>query len=182
MRDTTSDAVVQQNINEASVCQFVCLSISPSPDGKYVLTLQQWFSNFYISRSPLNSDSIQMEPNGPVRVHLVPFVYCQSYTLVRVNLEPPKGTQKVPEIHFENLCFICITMAVISLSLSLLLTCLMALKSQLKCIFYQREREGKSTVTNNNYRNGPFNIFTQKNISLNKCTILFHSNEILVYT
>ena len=26
-----------------------------------------------------NSESVQMEPNGPVRVHLVPFVHSQSY-------------------------------------------------------------------------------------------------------
>ena len=32
-----------------------------------------------------------MEPNGPVGVHLVPFVCCQSYRLVWVNLDPPKG-------------------------------------------------------------------------------------------
>ena len=50
----------------------------------------QWFSTFQISMSSLNSDWIQMEPNGPDRVHLVPFVYCQSYTLVRVNLDPLK--------------------------------------------------------------------------------------------
>ena len=37
--------------------------------------------------SPLNSDSVQMEPNGPVRVHLVPFVRCQSYELVWVKLD-----------------------------------------------------------------------------------------------
>ena len=37
--------------------------------------LVQCFSNFHISRSLLNSDSVQMEPNGPVRVHLVPFVH-----------------------------------------------------------------------------------------------------------
>ena len=47
---------------------------------------------------------VQMEPNGPVRVHLVPFVHCQSYRLVRVNLDPHKGTQRVPEIHVENHC------------------------------------------------------------------------------
>ena len=34
-----------------------------------------------------------MEPNGPVRVHLVPFVHCQSYRLVRVNLDPPVNEQ-----------------------------------------------------------------------------------------
>ena len=67
-----------------------------------------------------NSDSTQMEPNGPVRVHLVPFVYCQcqsyrvakvnqfrvvycqSYRLARVNLDLTKGTHRVPGIHFEN--------------------------------------------------------------------------------
>ena len=41
-----------------------------------------------------------MEPNGPV----VLFVSCQSYRLLRVNLDPPKGTQRVPGIHLENHC------------------------------------------------------------------------------
>ena len=50
------------------------------------MELDQWFSTFYISQSSLNSDCIQMEPNGPVRVHLVPFVRCQSYRLVWVKL------------------------------------------------------------------------------------------------
>ena len=45
-----------------------------------------------------------MEPNGPIRVHLFPFVYCQSSRFVRANLDPPKGTQRVPDIHFENHC------------------------------------------------------------------------------
>ena len=44
---------------------------------------------FLISWSPLNSDSVQMEPNGPVRVRLVPFVHCLSYRLVWVKLDPP---------------------------------------------------------------------------------------------
>ena len=45
--------------------------------------------------SPLNSDSVQMEPNAPA------FVHCQSYRLLRVYLVAPKGTQRVPGIHFE---------------------------------------------------------------------------------
>ena len=45
-----------------------------------------------------------MEPNGPARVHLVPFVHCQSYRLVWVNLDPPKGTHRVPEIDVGNHC------------------------------------------------------------------------------
>ena len=53
---------------------------------------------FYVSGSqpftfcglPLTLDSVQMGQIGPVRVHLVPFVYC--YRLVRVNLDPLKGT------------------------------------------------------------------------------------------
>ena len=36
-----------------------------------------------ISWSPLNSDSVQMEPNGPVRVHFVPSVHCQELDTVR---------------------------------------------------------------------------------------------------
>ena len=35
---------------------------------------------------------------------MVPFIYCQSYRRVKVNLDPPKGTQKVPGIHFEKPC------------------------------------------------------------------------------
>ena len=56
-----------------------------------------------------------MEPNGPVRVRLVPFVHSQSYRPIRVNLVPsyhlagyplelsqvPPG---VPGPHFENHC------------------------------------------------------------------------------
>ena len=34
---------------------------------------------------PLTLTVYKMEPNGPVRVHLVPFVHCQSYRLVWVN-------------------------------------------------------------------------------------------------
>ena len=63
--------------------------------------LVQCFSNFHISRSLLNSDSVQMEPNGPVRVHLVPFVHCQSYRLVWVNLNPLKLKLRNP--HAESL-------------------------------------------------------------------------------
>jgi len=50
-----------------------------------------------------DSDSVQMEPNRPIRVRL----YAVSYRLVRVNLDPPKGTQRVSEIHFEDPCFNC---------------------------------------------------------------------------
>ena len=39
------------------------------------------FSNFYISRASLTNET--------VRVNLVPFVHCQSYRLVWVNLDPP---------------------------------------------------------------------------------------------
>jgi len=42
--------------------------------------LFQCFSNFKISRSPLISDSVHMEPNRPVGVHLGPFVHCQLHT------------------------------------------------------------------------------------------------------
>ena len=55
-----------------------------------------------MSRSPLNFDSIKMKPNGPIRVHLVSFVHCQSYILVRVHLDLPKGTHSVPGPHFED--------------------------------------------------------------------------------
>ena len=55
-----------------------------------------------------------MEPNGPVRVHLVPFVHSQSYRQIRVHLNPniphlagyplglPQGPLGVPGPHFEN--------------------------------------------------------------------------------
>ena len=55
-----------------------------------------------------------MEPNGPVRVHLVPFVHSQSYKQIRVHLDPnihhlagyplglPQGPLGVPGPHFEN--------------------------------------------------------------------------------
>ena len=57
-----------------------------------------------------------MEPNGPVRVHLVPFVHSQSYKLVRVHLvhnyhlagdplELPQVRLGVPGPHFENQYF-----------------------------------------------------------------------------
>ena len=49
-----------------------------------------------------------MEPNGPVRVHLVPFVHSLSYILKRVHLDPnyhlagdplelPQGPLGVPD-------------------------------------------------------------------------------------
>ena len=59
-----------------------------------------------------------MEPNGPVRVHLVPFVHSQSYKQIRVHLDPnihhlagyplglPQGPLGVPGPHFENQCTI----------------------------------------------------------------------------
>ena len=54
-----------------------------------------------------------MEPNGPVRVHLVPFVHSQSYKPTRVDLVPkyhlagdplelPQGPLGVPGPQFEN--------------------------------------------------------------------------------
>ena len=54
-----------------------------------------------------------MEPNGPVRVHLVPFVHSQSYRPIRVHLvpvhhlagdslEPPQVPLGFPGPHFEN--------------------------------------------------------------------------------
>ena len=55
-----------------------------------------------------------MEPNGPVRVRLVPFVHSQSYKQIRVHLDPnihhlagyplglPQGPLGVPGPHFEN--------------------------------------------------------------------------------
>jgi len=45
----------------------------------------------------------QTDPLGSIRVRL----YAVSYRLVRVNLDPPKGTQRVSEIHFEDPCFNC---------------------------------------------------------------------------
>ena len=47
--------------------------------------LLQCFSNFHISRSSLNSDSVQ---NGSIWFHLE---HCQSYRLVWVDLETPKA-------------------------------------------------------------------------------------------
>ena len=56
----------------------------------------------------------KMEPNGPVRVRLVPFVHSQSYKQIRVHLDPnihhlagyplglPQGPLGVPGPHFEN--------------------------------------------------------------------------------
>ena len=38
----------------------------------------------FICKDLLNSESVQMEPNVPVRVHLVPFVHSQSYTPLKV--------------------------------------------------------------------------------------------------
>ena len=54
-----------------------------------------------------------MEPNGPARVHLVPFVHSLSYIPIRIHLVPnyhlagsplelPKGPLGVPGPHFEN--------------------------------------------------------------------------------
>ena len=55
-----------------------------------------------------------MEPNGPVRDHLVPFVHSQSYKQIRVHLDPnihhlagyplgpPQGPLVVPGPHFKN--------------------------------------------------------------------------------
>ena len=55
-----------------------------------------------------------MEPNGPVRVRLVPFVHSQSYKQIWVHLDPnihhlagyllglPQGPLGVPGPHFEN--------------------------------------------------------------------------------
>ena len=40
------------------------------------------------ARIPLTLTVYKMEPNGPVRVHLVPFVCRQSYRPLRVNLDP----------------------------------------------------------------------------------------------
>ena len=56
-----------------------------------------------------------MEPNGPVRVHLVPFVHSQSYKPTRVDLVPnyhlagdplelSQGPLGVPGPQFENQC------------------------------------------------------------------------------
>ena len=56
-----------------------------------------------------------MEPNGPARVHLVPFVHSLSYIPIRIHLVPnyhlagsplelPKGPLGVPGPHFENHC------------------------------------------------------------------------------
>ena len=56
-----------------------------------------------------------MEPNGPARVHLVPFVHSLSYIPIRIHLVPnyhlagsplelPKGPLGVPGPHFENQC------------------------------------------------------------------------------
>ena len=56
-----------------------------------------------------------MEPNGPGRVHLVPFVHSQSYILIRVHLVPNYHLSRdslellqvplgVPGPHFENQC------------------------------------------------------------------------------
>ena len=58
-----------------------------------------------------------MEPNGPIRVHLVPFVHSQSYKPKRVNLvlnyylagdplERSQGPLGVPRPQFENQCAI----------------------------------------------------------------------------
>ena len=63
----------------------------------------------------LNSDSVQMEQNGPVRVHLVPFVHSQSYIPLSSHLVPnyhlagdplelPQGPLGLPGPHFENQC------------------------------------------------------------------------------
>ena len=46
----------------------------------------------------------QVEKNKKIKkkvVRLVPFVRCQIYRVVRVNLDPPKGTQRDPGIHIE---------------------------------------------------------------------------------
>ena len=59
---------------------------------------------------------VQMEPSGPVRVQLVPFVHSQSYKPIRVHLVPnyqlvgdplelPQGPLGVPGPHFENQWF-----------------------------------------------------------------------------
>ena len=59
-----------------------------------------------------------MEPNGPGRVHLVPFVHSLSYILIRVHLVPyyhlsgdplelPQVPLGVPGPHFENQCSRC---------------------------------------------------------------------------
>ena len=56
---------------------------------------------------------VQMEPNGPIRVHLVPFVHTLSYIPIGVHLVPiyhlagdplgpPQGPLGVPGHHFEN--------------------------------------------------------------------------------
>ena len=56
-----------------------------------------------------------MEPNGPSRVHLVPFVHSLSYILMSLQLVPsyrlagdplglPQGPLGVPRPHFENQC------------------------------------------------------------------------------
>ena len=56
-----------------------------------------------------------MEPNGPVRVHLVPFIHSLSYILIRVHLVPnyhlsgdplelPGGALGVPSAADPTLC------------------------------------------------------------------------------
>ena len=55
------------------------------------------YSGSLISRTPITlyKWNQQMESNGPLRVHLLPFVHCQSYTPVWGHLEPTQG-------HFET--------------------------------------------------------------------------------
>ena len=90
----------------------VCATVSPYPlsqhdGGPPRLILSQGGGPWFISLKPLvysNKQNAFSSPVvlklGPVRPHLV--LRSQSYSLIRVHLEPPKGTQKVPGIHFEN--------------------------------------------------------------------------------
>ena len=86
------------------ICGSVAQTTSYNPPAYKTKVLEyiyidQWFSNFEISRSSLYS---VYKWNQMALFHLVPFIHCQSYRLVRVNLDPPKGSQRVPGIHFEN--------------------------------------------------------------------------------
>ena len=54
-----------------------------------------WFLEGVPNGRCLSLGGVQMEPNQPVRVHLVPFVHSQSYTPVWGHLEPTQG-------HFET--------------------------------------------------------------------------------
>lgn len=57
--------------------------------------VDQWFSNFLISMSLITLNK-QLEPNGPLRFHYVPFVHSQSYRPIRVQLRTQLRNPECP--------------------------------------------------------------------------------------